>query len=506
MPNNLLSTPDSSHPAEIHVAGAGSKLRGAKRQFPRWAKMAGKPLLGFSAWMFDLLLRMKIRLKLSFIVGVALAVVVLIISSMTIRRQENQLRQQTEVLGRNIVQSVADVAKENLILNSTAVIQEHIANIVRRRIPGLEVIFVADRNGQIVAHSSVDSINLSLAEGEWKHIAGSDSLLKLETEDAFQYVEPIYVTKPSETKKILLGGAWISFSKASLLAPVAEMKRTIFVISTVVTVAAMIIVFLLAGRIVQVIVALSEAARLVGLGHLQVKVDTRIKDELGTLANEFNLMVRQIREKTEMEKFVSRAIIQMLADGKEATLGGTRKVITVMFTDLRNFTSVSETLWPEEVVELLNHYLDVQTKVIQRYKGVVDKFLGDGIMALFAGEEMSFNAVNAGIAIQREVTLFNEERKKRKEIVLTVGVGVATGRAVLGSIGSRDRMDYTVIGDTVNLSSRLCSNAGAGEILVSEDVVTRLNGKITVSAGSKISVKGKREEVSVFHIRYALER
>lgn len=471
------------------------------------AKNINQPVMSVLGNVFDVFLRLKIRFKLSLIVGVALTVVVFIISVITVQRQENQLKVQTDILGRNIVQNLADVARENLLLGSSAIVQEHVVNIVRRQIPGVEMLAVVDRNRKIVAHSVVDSVNRSLSEEAWEEVATGDSLTKLETEDFLQYVEPIFVRKVDVRgeSKILVGVAWIGFSKEVLLAPIEEMKRTIIIISSIVTVAAIVIVFLLAGKIVQIIVALSEAARLVGLGHLQVKVDTRIKDELGVLASEFNLMVRQIREKTEMEKFVSRAIVEMLAEGKEATLGGTRRVITIMFTDIRNFTSMSETLWPEEVVELLNTYLDVQTKTIQEHRGVVDKFLGDGIMALFAGKDMAENAVAAAIEIQRRIAQLNLERQRRNEINLAVGIGITTGRAVLGSIGSRERMDYTVIGDTVNLASRLCGAAAANEILVIEDVVARLNGKFNVSSATSISVKGKKDLVRVYQVQYLLD-
>jgi adenylate cyclase len=452
-------------------------------------------------------LRLPIRFKLSLLVGVSLTVVVLTISIITVERQENQLREQTEILGKNIVQNLADIAKENLLLSSSALVQEHVVNIVRRNVPGLEMLLVVDMNGKFVAHSIVDSVNHHASIDIWEKIVGVDSLTRFETGNHLQYVEPIAITKAGESNesKILIGGALVSFSKQKVLAPIETMKSTFIVMSAVVTAAAIFIVFLVAGRVVQIIVALSDAARLVGLGHLQVKVSTRIKDEIGVLAGEFNLMVRQIREKSEMEKFVSRSIVEMLSEGKEATLGGARRVVTVMFTDIRNFTSVTESLWPEETVELLNTYLDLQTKIIQEYKGVVDKFLGDGIMALFAGPEMAHNAVRAALKIQRRIARVNLERKRRKEIYLEVGIGITTGHAVMGSIGSRERMDYTVIGDIVNLASRLCAVADPNEIVVSGDVVSRLNGEFRISAARDVSLKGKKDTIPVYQIEYSLD-
>ena len=455
----------------------------------------------------EFFMRMKIRLKLSIIVGASIAVVAFAISSITLKRQERELRTQTEVVGRNIVQSLADIAEDNLLLNSHAVLQDYVKNFSRRDIPGLEVIHLLDRDGMIVAHLDADSVNYYVSIEEWDMMAAADTLVLVETPAHLQYIQPIFVVKQSEieSKRFLLGGASASFSKTVLLAPIVEMKRMIVITSVMVSVVAIYLVFLVSGRIVHIIIALSEAARRVGLGDLKVTVVTRIKDEVGTLAKEFNHMVLQIREKTEMEKFVSRSTLRMLSEHPElATLGGTRKVITVLFSDIRDFTAVSESLWPEEVVESLNHYLDLQTRIIHEHHGMVDKFMGDGIMSIFEGEEMAVHAVTAALCVQEQITQLNEERQAKNEVVLVVGMGIATGRAVLGSIGSRDRMDYTAIGDPVNLASRLCRAAGPFEILITHDVVARLNGKFAVRPERKVVIKGKRTRVSVYQVPLTL--
>lgn len=462
-----------------------------------------------SVWekVVDFFMRMKIRLKLSIVVGISIAVVAFAISSITLQRQEKHLRDQTEFLARYIVQSLADLAEDNLLLlESTPILQDYVTKFSNRDVHGLESLYLIDRTGKIVAHLNSDSVNRPVMPEEWDQIAGVDSLILIETPTHLRYVQPIYVLKVSKTevRRFLVGGASASFSKDVLLAPIEQMKQTIVLTTVIVSVVAIYLVFLVSGRIVHIIIALSEAARRVGLGDLKVTVVTRSKDEVGTLAKEFNQMVHQIREKTEMEKFVSRSTLRMLSEGKLPTLGGTRRVITVLFSDIRDFTAVSETLWPEEVVESLNHYLDVQTRVIHEHHGVVDKFMGDGIMSIFQGEEMAYHAVSAAIAIQDEIARMNKERKQKNEIILAVGVGIATGRAVLGNIGSRDRMDYTAIGDPVNLASRLCRSAGAFEILVTQDVVTRLNGRFSVRAERKVDIKGKRSRVSVYQVPLTL--
>jgi class 3 adenylate cyclase len=305
-------------------------------------------------------------------------------------------------------------------------------------------------------------------------------------------------------RRFLLGASEASFSKAVLLAPIQEMRNKIVLASFAVSVVAIGLVLFISKRIVHIIVVLSEAARKVGFGDLKVSVFTRMKDELGTLAREFNLMVVQIREKVEMQKFVSRSTMEMIATSGEAKLGGARKTIIAMFTDIRNFTTYSERSWPEEVVETLNYYLDVQTRIIHEHGGVVDKFLGDGIMSVFSGERMALNAIEAAVDIQRTLARLNAERKAAGEPVLHVGAGVASGVAVLGSIGSRDRMDFTAIGDTVNLASRLCDIAGPSEIFVSEDVVKRIKKDYKILSEGQLPIKGKRNQVPVFKVPYSL--
>ena len=456
-------------------------------------------------WSFtvDFYLRLRIRWKLVIIVALSIVIVTVIISSVALNRQERDMRAMTGVLGTNLVRNLANVAKDNLLLESYPPIQDYIGNFSYGSTPGLEHFFVVNRNGVIVAHLVADSINASVPTSEWDIIAAADSTTLIETDTQLRFVQSVFVTK--EGRKYILGGCSATFSKDIVLAAISEMKERIILTSFVVSLLAISVVYFFSTKIVAIIIVLSEAARRVGEGDLKVTVATTIKDELGVLAREFNLMVIQIREKTEMQKFVSRAAVKMLSEGKEAKLGGTRRVVTVMFTDIRNFTMVSENQWPEEVVVTLNLYLDLQTKIIHNQGGVVDKFIGDGIMSIFTGNDMVKNAATAAVMIQQEATKLNRERKKNKEIVLEIGIGIATGVAVMGSIGASDRMDYTAIGDTVNLAARLCSAAAANEILATENVVSRLNGLFQSRSAGKIPIKGKQEKVAVYQVPYSVE-
>ncbi len=457
-------------------------------------------------YIVEMFLRLQIRLKLSIIVAASIIGTTLIIGTIVTQMQERELRLQTEALGHSIVLGLNSSAKDNLLLNSHSIIQDYVNNFNNLKIEGLEHLFIIDRNGVVVAHLVPNEVNKRVSAEEWDIITRADSSTLIETTSSLRFVQAIVVNKREgkQIKKIIVGGASISFAKETLLAKIKEMNSKIFLYSFVVSLIAIGLVFYVSKHIVRVIIVLSDAARKVGSGNLQVNVATRMKDELGMLSRDFNFMVIQIREKVEMQKFVSKSTVEMISGGKEMKLGGTRSHICAMFTDIRGFTSFSENKPPEEVVETLNHYLDVQTRVIHEHNGVVDKFLGDGIMSIFTGEHMVSNAIKASIHIQKEVALLNSKRKKNKENVLNVGVGIASGIAVLGSVGSHDRMDFTAIGDTINLSSRLCGIAGPMEIIVTEEIAYEMKNMFTAVSQGSLPIKGKKQEVPIHKIDYAL--
>lgn len=459
-------------------------------------------------YVVDIFLRLQIRLKLSIIVGASILVTTIIIGTIVTQLQEQELRLQTEALGHSIVVGLNSSAKDNLLLSSPSIIQDYVNNFNNLRIPGLDHLFVIDRDRMIVAHLNSNELNKRVSEEEWNLITRSDAPTLIETPSSLRFVQAIIVNKHegSQTRKIILGGASIGFSKAILLAPIEEMKSKILLYSLGVSIFAIGFMYFVSKHIVKIIIVLSDAARRVGSGDLQVSVITRMKDELGMLSREFNFMVVQIREKVEMQKFVSKSTMEMISSGKQATLGGSRNVICAVFTDVRGFTAFSESRSPEEVVDTLNHYLDIQTQIIQSHGGIVDKFMGDGIMAIFSGDNMITNAIEASIHIQKELSLLNNQRKKQRENVLDVGVGLASGIAVLGSVGSHDRMDFTAIGDTINLASRLCRMAGPKEILTTDAVANKVRKSFPSISRGNLPIKGKKQGVHAYKITYKLIR
>jgi len=214
---------------------------------------------------------------------------------------------------------------------------------------------------------------------------------------------------------------------------------------------------------------------------------------------------KQILERSALERFLAPEVIEMVtANPQEIRLGGVNQKVTILFADVRGFTSMSETLPPERVVEILNEYFTRVANVIFEHGGTLDKYLGDGVMALFGapiskGNDAE-NAVRAALGIRDLLDDFNRDTGARNWPELRVGVGVNTGIVTAGNIGSPKRIDYTVIGDAVNVSSRLCSNAVAGQVLISESTGTEVGSVFRLQPLAPLQLKGKSQSIPVFNV------
>jgi adenylate cyclase len=205
-------------------------------------------------------------------------------------------------------------------------------------------------------------------------------------------------------------------------------------------------------------------------------------------------------------RFVAQSVVdELLQSGEDVKLGGSRKDISLIFVDIRGFTPMSEKLEPEQVIQVLNEYLDVCTKAIFKFNGTLDKFMGDGVMAMF-GAPISFDnhpemAIRSALEMKSQADILEKKLIEKYGIGVKFGLGINSGPAVVGNIGSEGlRLDYTAIGDTVNLSARLESNAKPGQILISEQTYERVKDLFLIEAVGEIKVKGKEKPVMVYEV------
>ena len=212
---------------------------------------------------------------------------------------------------------------------------------------------------------------------------------------------------------------------------------------------------------------------------------------------------RRAIERQALERFLSPVVLEkILASPNEIRLGGENQVATILFADIRGFTRLSERLPPQKVVELLNEYFSEMTDLIFENGGTLDKYLGDGIMALFGAPwpkaDDARRSVKTATEMQRALAALNRQWQARGQEPLQMGLGINTGQVTAGNIGCSKRMDYTVIGDAVNLASRLCAHAAGGQILISESTFREID--IPAQRLESIRVKGKAAPVEIYEI------
>ena len=207
--------------------------------------------------------------------------------------------------------------------------------------------------------------------------------------------------------------------------------------------------------------------------------------------------------KSTFKKYVSKNIVDKLLENEDSlNLGGTESEITILFSDIRGFTSMSEKLSPTEIVKLLNKYFKSMIDVVFKYNGTLDKIVGDELMVLYGvplkGEDDTDNAVKTAIKMFQALDKFNKKIVKEGYKPFKIGIGINKGKAVSGNIGSEQQMNYTVIGDTINLGARLCSHAKSGEILISSSVKGVISNDYPFKKIPSIEVKGKSKPIDVW--------
>ncbi len=254
---------------------------------------------------------------------------------------------------------------------------------------------------------------------------------------------------------------------------------------------------------------LVKGVRAIGLGDYHYKVLLTSNDEIGELGQAFNEMSEQLAEKEKIRnllgKVVSPAVVTELLSS-ELKLGGEQREITALFSDLANFTTIAESMAPEPLVALLNDYLTQMSNQININDGVIDKFIGDAIVAFWGApvieERHAILALKSALAMQYALAQLRNHWRTKGLPLLTMRIGVNTGLAVVGNMGSSDRMDYTMMGDTVNLAARLegANKYYGSDILLSEYTYEQVKEVFLCRELDKVRVQGKRQPVRIYQL------
>ncbi len=373
---------------------------------------------------------------------------------------------------------------------------------------GMEVVFYI--NDQLVATTlhnlsgeDKNLLNSNIHDATYEILKSSNAQkteISLSEETLLLYLAPMF--NLGDNLAGIKGYYGVAKSLNQALLPLKNLQMVIFGIGLLAIIASVLISIILTRRIIRPIDLLMQGVQRVEKEDFSEVVPITTQDEIGTLTSAFNHLVEGLRERLLMLKFVSEATLDAIQKNlSRIEPGGERRDITVFFSDIRGFTAWSEKHTPEEVIDMLNNLLSFQAELVQELGGDVDKFVGDELVAVFQGPDKDQKAVEAAIRIQKQLPLM----LNKQQAELAVGIGINSGEAIMGAMGSENRMDYTVLGSTVNLGARLCSAASKHQILISNSVFLNLERKIPAIELEKIQVKGIKESVQIYEIDWQNE-
>lgn len=372
--------------------------------------------------------------------------------------------------------------------------------------------YLIDRHGELLAHKDEQKAMARLNMGKYPIV-----------QKAMTQKSPQFQTKflnPDNDKdyfgasvKTSYGATVISqTSEETILEVSNEVKRrAIFVAGSAISMA-IFFIFLFSMTLTSPIEKLAEMINLVSKGNFNVKARAAVRshDEVGDLAEAFDHMTEGLKERDKVKSLFSKFHGSSVAEdliNKDIGVGGQTKEVVVFFSDIRGFTAFSEKRSPEEVVEMLNEYFGVMVKIINSHGGVVDKFIGDAIMAVWGAPKSSdrdaHQAVRACLEMRRALEQLNERRIARNHPPINIGMGLHAGKAISGTIGSDERMEYTVIGNTVNTASRIeaSTKAFGADLLISDTVIEKIGEDFKTELAGAAEVKGRSEALKMFKVR-----
>lgn len=451
-------------------------------------------------------LRFKFALALALFSTVLMAMVMLLLEQ---RLRETLVRESIDK-GLAAARGLAFNVEDPLLTGDDLALFSAVQNAARA--PGIVFAAILDRNGVVRADTAVERVGSAYRPPAASQpvnapagylvtraaMSDGGTLLDLE-------VPIVTIAEPS----LKIGTIHLGLSEAKIAEDIRAMRLHLAGLALLALLLGTAGAALLAGLMVGPITALVRGVRAIGEGQLDQRIDLQRSDELGVLTSAFNDMAASLREKefikNTFERYVSKPLAeQILQRRSELRLGGELRDVTVLFSDIRRFTTLAERLPPEQVVDLLNGYFTRMIQVVSRHEGMVDKLIGDSVMALFGapitlGDE-PLRAVRCALEMQREGAVFNRECEARGLPPLPMGIGINTGPVIAGNIGSTARMEYTVIGDEVNIAARLQGIAGPGEVLISARTYAAIAGAVKVTPLEPIQLKGKAARVDVYRV------
>ncbi len=452
-------------------------------------------------------IRIPIFLKIAALITVLILIEIAVISFVVLEKEKKQYLDQLIGLGGSMVSILSTNVPEKLLGEEDLSLFKLMEDVTG----GEEVVYamVTDGNGVIRAHGDLERVgNFYSPPPGLVYIRHSNGIVvsSLRRKGG----EMLLFEAPLTYQGLEVGRVHLALSQARILENIREAKISFLYLAGIMVMVGVLLSLALSLYFSRPINKLKESVVAVGKGDLSRRVIVNRKDELGELGAAVNRMAEALTLKERIQesfgRYVTPEIVDMIvAHPERQWMRGARVNASILFVDIRGFTTISEDKDPAWIVDMLNDYFTRVTDAVIRHGGNVNKFLGDEAMAIFgaplANLHHADSAVRAAIEIQEAVRLIDDDGG-RDRANISVGVGVNSGDVVAGNLGSEKRMEYTVIGDDVNVASRLTAMAMPGEILISKETYDRMENKngLRVEERGSMEVKGRRTRISVYNV------
>lgn len=432
------------------------------------------------------------------------------LSALVLSYQGDLMRQQINEYGTTIVSQFAHSTTEPLFIDDHFALQVMTSNLTSDpQILGAALF--DERGDQIFSTGEIPAKSLQEVIAAGRATTGKLSTLEWQQNNSDRARDLISFVAPISFQNVVAGHAMISVSVASIHASFEKTAQVLLLATLIMMLLGIAIAAWMSRRMARPVEQLVAATDVLASGNYDIQLDTHRRDELGKLSAAFNRMARSLREKSQMEGVLSRFVADdvaqaMLSDLDKVDVGCKRVDASVLFVDIVGFTELSEQLTSEEVVELLNEYFAYFTLCSRLFFGTVDKFIGDCAMIIFGAPKQNpdhrFNAIACASVMLRLLEQVNELRRERGLREVHVRIGVNSGEMMAGILGGSRRMEYTVVGDTVNVASRLSRLAQPGGMVVGEAVSKddSLRHRVNFSTGEEVTVRGRKGLVKTYRV------
>lgn len=450
--------------------------------------------------------RFTISFKLSIIITLTIILIMAVSSYFHFNNQRAEFTKQMEAFGAAAVSSLARNSSVAFLEKDDASLNILMADI--SKLKDIVYAMVLDKNGIIKAH-----IDMQKIDQQYTPIKSSEQPQKLDDLIIQKYREKnreiLDFSKAIMFNNVLIGSIHIGLSLETLERNIERTRLHVIMLTVGLSAMGIIFSLIIGTNFSRPILKLVKGTEEIKEGNFDYRIAGSRNDELGDLTIAFNDMADGLMKKEVIQdafgRYVTPEIVEMiLKNPDQKWLKGKKINATIMFADIRGFTSFSEKTAPEDVVHVLNDHFTMTTDIVLKYGGHIDKFIGDEVLAVFGAlveqEDHAARAVKAAVTLQNALKSRNESLGAQ-DTPLHVGIGINSGELVSGNIGSKKRMEYTVIGDTVNLASRLTRLAGPDEIVVSEFVYKEISGKAEAEKLEPVMVKGKADPVQTYKVR-----